>query len=359
MGVYFRQKAYWIDYYVNGRRKREKVGSSKSLAKAALRKRLTQVAEGKFLDIKKEAKILFRDFAAEYLEVYAKHNKRSWKNSDVGIIKSLNVQMGGKYLYEITVLDVEKYKREKGKTLAPATVNRHLALLKCIFNKAIDWNKASNNPVSRVDLFQEDNSRVRFLSQEEINQLLKHANANIRNVIVIALNTGMRKGEIQKLSWHDIDFQRNLLTLRSTNTKSKKTRYIPLNDAARTALLSVRKNMRSGLVFCKYDGSPYNFRKSFETALKRAMIKDFRFHDLRHSFASHAVMAGVDLNTVRELLGHSDLKMTMRYAHLSPDHKARAVDALGRRMVTIWSPTDLDEKLISGNQSVNPLKSVI
>ncbi|MFC1709321.1 site-specific integrase [Candidatus Omnitrophota bacterium] len=100
------------------------------------------------------------------------------------------------------------------------------------------------------------------------------------------------------------------------------------------------------LANCRADGKPYtDIRKSFFTACKKSAIIDFRFHDLRHTFGSQLVMSGVDLNTVRELMGHKTLRMTLRYSHLPPDHKKRAVDVLSRRMDTIWTPTPVREKL--------------
>jgi integrase len=108
-----------------------------------------------------------------------------------------------------------------------------------------------------------------------------------------------------------------------------------MNQTVKDLLISVMKHPKSPYVFCGEDGLPYNYRKSFETALKNSGILNFLFHDLRHTFASHLVMSGVDLNTVRELLGHKSLEMTLRYSHLSPDHKRRAVELLNSRMGTI------------------------
>jgi len=112
-----------------------------------------------------------------------------------------------------------------------------------------------------------------------------------------------------------------------------------MNEMAKTALIRTLKHPDSPYVFCNKNGSPLkDIRKSFFTALKKSGIINFHFHDLRHSFCSHLVMAGIDLNTVRELMGHKSLEMTLRYAHLSPDHKRRAVDILSKRMDTIWTP---------------------
>ncbi len=122
------------------------------------------------------------------------------------------------------------------------------------------------------------------------------------------------------------------------NTKNGEKREVPMNEQVKTALIRVMKHPESPYVFCNEHGEPrHDIRKSYSTALKKSGIKDFRFHDLRHSFASQLVMAGVDLNTVRELLGHKDITMTLRYSHLAPSHKQRAVDILGKKVDTFWT----------------------
>ena len=121
------------------------------------------------------------------------------------------------------------------------------------------------------------------------------------------------------------------------DTKNNERREIPMNDIVYRTLLAVEKIPDSPWVFCKKNGERYgNVRKALEGARKRAGIVDFRFHDLRHTFASHLVMAGVDLKTVQELLGHESFEMTLRYAHLSPDHKKAALDVLGKRLMKTW-----------------------
>jgi len=344
MGIFLKHENWYIDYYVNGKRKREKVGSSKKLAETVLQKRKVEIAEGKFLDIKKEQKIRFGDFADEYLEIYSKPNITSWK-SDLHNFNCIKAFFGGRYLHEITSLLVEKFKIERAKEVKPATVNRALARLKSMFNKAIDWGKFSGvNPVKSVKFFLEENQRTRYLEKEEIVKFLKYCEGNIKPIAIVALNTGMRKSEILNLKWHDVDFKRGIIYL--LRTKNNEKREIPMNDAVMTAFIQVKKHPESPYIFCGKDGKPFqNIRKSFFTALKKAGIINFHFHDLRHTFASQLVMSGVDLNTVRELLGHKSLEMTLRYSHLSPDHKKRAVDILGKRIDTFWTPEVKEEKV--------------
>ncbi|MBU2541336.1 MAG: tyrosine-type recombinase/integrase [Candidatus Omnitrophica bacterium] len=343
MAVYLKKGNWWIDYYANGKRIRQKISSSKVLAEQVLKKRLVEVAENKHLDVRKELKIKFEDFANEYLELHSKPNNRSWQKSDLIIIQNLKKYFAGKYLYEVTPQDVERYKAKRIKEVSPATVNRALACFKSMYNRAIEWGKARDNPVLKVKLFKENNKRLRYLEKEEIIKLLAKCSKHLKPIVIVALNTGMRRGEILNLKWQDCDFRRGIIHL--LNTKNGDKREIPMNEKVKTALIRTKKHSESPYVFCNDKGEPYgNVRKSFFTAMRKAGIINFRFHDLRHSFASHLVMSGVDLNTVRELLGHKSLKMTLRYSHLSPDHKKRAVDVLSKRMDTIWSPEAIVKK---------------
>jgi len=326
-----RGKNWYIDYRAYGKRYRETIGPNKKLADEVLHKRMVEIAEGKFLDKKNSFNIKFEDFAKDYIELYSKHNKKSWI-SDLKRLKHLAPFFTGKYLYMITPLLIEEYKAKRIKESSPATVNRELACLKHMFTIAIQWGKAEKNPVKKVKLFRENNQRVRYLEKEEIERLINNSRGYLKRIVIIALNTGMRKGEILGLKWRDIDFKRGIIYL--LDTKNGERREIPINSAVKWALIRQPKHKDSPFIFCNKHGKSFrNVRKSFVAGLKKSGIINFRFHDLRHTFASQLVMSGVDLNTVRELMGHKSMRMTLRYAHLSPAHKSRAVDLLDR----IWS----------------------
>jgi len=219
-----------------------------------------------------------------------------------------------------------------------------------MFNKGIQWGKIEENPFKAVKLLKENNKRLRYLEKEEITRLLSMCSKRLHPIVVIALNTGMRKGEILGLKWQDMDFNRGIICL--YNTKNGEKREIPINEMVKTALLRTLKHQDSSYIFCDKTGRPFkDIKKSFFTALKKSGIINFYFHDLRYTFAPQLVMAGVDLNTVREFSGHKSLEMTLRYAHLSPDHKRRAADILSKRMDTIWIPElkeiRLEKELVS------------
>jgi integrase len=237
--LYKRGQVWYIDYSVFGKRQRERIGTNKKLAENILKKRELEIVENRYLDIKKEEKIKFPDFAKEYLEYYSKPNKKSW-HSDVDTINILNRFFNLLYLYEITPLLVEKFKTERIKEVSPATVNRNLACLKCLFNRAIEWGKTQNNPVRKIKLFRENNRRLRYLELDEIDNLLNNSSSYLKPIIILALNTGMRKGEILGLKWPDLDFKQNLIYL--LNTKSGEKREIPMNEQVRTALIKARKH---------------------------------------------------------------------------------------------------------------------
>ncbi|MCG8007984.1 MAG: site-specific integrase [Candidatus Thiodiazotropha lotti] len=271
-----------------------------------------------------------------------------------------------KPLEEISPWLIEKWRKgrfKQGRTVG--TVNRDIATLKSCLSRAVDWHVIDENPLRRLKLSKEDRQGVvRYLSPDEEKRLLsalndrditiktKRANGNkwrrarkrlplpgitttypdhLTPMVILSLNTGMRRGEVFHLQWRDIDFSNKTLVVRGEMAKSGKTRHINLNDTALSALQAWQKQCDRSykLVFPGRKGNPLdNIRKSWEGLLERANIQNFRWHDMRHHFASKLVMAGVDLNTVRELLGHADLKMTLRYAHLAPEHKAAAVAKL-------------------------------
>lgn len=335
--IYKRKSGSWaIDFVYDHKRYREVIGSSKQMAETVLHKRLAEVAEGKFLGVQKEQKIKFEELVDSYIKLHASQ-KRSWRSSYRNSIRKLLPYFQDKYVTQITPRMIEEFRVERSKQVSEASVNRDLAYLKGIFNKGIEWGMVQENPARKVKLFREKNHRTRFLSHEELANLLSCCKPRLRSVVIIAVNTGMRKGELQNLKWEDVDFERGIITL--TYTKNGEMRHIPMNQAVRDALIALKQDFQSREhVFTKKDGNPYDIRKSFDTALIKANILDFRFHDLRHTFASHLVMSGIDLNTVRELLGHKSLEMTLRYSHLSQSHKIDAVQKLNQKLVTAMTP---------------------
>ena len=231
--------------------------------------------------------------------------------------------------YQIShTIAIERYKRQRqGAGVSGVTINRELAFLKHLFSKAMEWGKVSENPVKKVRLYREENARTRFLSEEEEASLLACCGTQLKPLVVTALNTVFRASELLSLTWHDVDFRRGVVTVRAGYAKNGEARSVPMNDTLTMLLKSAKLHAaEGGRVFCNRHGQPYrSFRTAVERAVRQADIQDFTFHDIRHTFASRLVIAGVDLPTVKELLGHRDMTMTLRYAHLSTDHKQAAV----------------------------------
>jgi integrase len=178
-----------------------------------------------------------------------------------------------------------------------------------------------------------------------------HFADHLEPLVLLAMNTGMRKGELLNLRWENVDLTNSVVTVKAENSKSGKARHIPLNQNAKQAFIKWQSDVAKAIHHAKaiylakgddetalaggyvFEGKANNpitdVKKAWSNLLVEAKISEFNFHDLRHHFASKLVMAGVDLNTVRELLGHANLDMTIRYAHLAPEHKAAAVNLIG------------------------------
>ena len=322
-----RGSTWYIDYWNKGQRIMEAIGPDRRLAELAAKKREMEIFEGVFFPKKQQSKIKLRDLAQEYMEKYSKRVKRSWTRDVTSLNKLLPV-FGDKYLDDITPRSIENYriKREQ-EGVKPSTINREHALLKAMYSKAMDWGMAKENPAKRVRLAKEI-PRTRFLTTEEVHSLVAAAENKwapyMKTIIIMAVNTGMRRGEILNLRWEDVDFARRVLQVKKT--KNDQPREVPMTDWLFDALCDWRKKSQkrldNGFVFSNNNGHPLTkFYKAFHVALKKANIRDFRFHDLRHTFASHMRMAGLDILEIKELGGWKTLQMVDRYSHITTEHK--------------------------------------
>ncbi|MBQ0780908.1 MAG: site-specific integrase [Thalassolituus oleivorans] len=268
---------------------------------------------------------------------------------------------------DIQIKQIERWRTEKLRSgLKPSTINRIVSALRGVLTKALEWDVIQEHPLARLKSLKLDESKkARYLTTEEYERLLKtlalrdkelkaardRGNAfreqrgypllpalslytygdRMTPLVIVSLKTGMRRGEAFDLSWSDVDFDNKVITIRGENAKSSKTRHIPLSAMAYATLTAWQQQapQPKGRVFPADDGGRLdNVRKSWKGILAQAEISQFRWHDMRHDFASKLVMKGVPLNTVRELCGHASLNTTLRYAHLAPDHKAKAVALL-------------------------------
>ncbi|HOK56911.1 MAG TPA: tyrosine-type recombinase/integrase [bacterium] len=355
--IYLRGKTWYIYTCYRGKIIRKAIGKDKKLANAVLKKKEIELIENKHLDIKKENKIKFSQLSKEFLEKYSKVNKRSWKRDQLSI-SHIEKFLGNKYIYEIKEKDIEEYKKTRLETgIKHSTLNRELACLKTILNKAKEWGYIDKIP--KIKLFKENNQRVRYLTDDEEEKLLKIAPEPLKSIIIVGLNTGMRQGEILNLRWKDIDLKEGIIII--GDSKSKEKRIIPMNETLKNIFINLLTIGGKEYIFENRNGERYSgsyITHWFERIVKQASIKDFRFHDLRHTFASRLVMKGVSVKVVQELLGHKDYRMSLRYSHLSPEVKKQAVEILDKdkNLAQILHNEEIDknEKLgkIIGNQRI-------
>jgi len=333
-GVYRRKGSgkYWLRYAdAHGKIIRESSGTSDY--KAALKelaKRRGEVAEGKEVERRRVHKVYLNDVMPDYLRFV--RNQRAYKNKEY-IGGELLKRFGNIPLQRFNVAMLESFQQELiGEGKSPATVNRKMAMLKHLVRKANDWRMVDDGTlrtIRKVKQLKEPPGRLRYLTREEAQRLLADCKSHIRPIVSVALNTGMRRGEILKLKWDDVDLRNGFLLAK--DTKNGESRAVPINAAVREVLGGIVRRLNSQYVFCNPKGQPLKeIRHTFDSACRKAGIRDFRFHDLRHSAASFMAMGGVSLLAIGTILGHKTASMTKRYSHLSPGHLQGAVAVIDR-----------------------------
>ncbi len=335
-GVYKRGNIYWIRYAgIDGKVKFESSGSDKhSAAMTLYNKRKREVDEGKQPEIIKIKNHLFNELAEKYL-LWINGRQKS-EEVKTYIINELVIKYGNLPLRRFNTLLVEQFQTDNiSKGLKASTINRKINVFKHMFTKAVDWNMVESETLKRVrkcKMLPDNSRRLRYLSKEECQELINSCDPHLKPIVITALNTGMRRGEILSLKWDNVDLRHGFILL--DITKNGERREIPINDTLKQTFQGLTRRLDTSYVFYDNDTcKPYqNVKRSFKTACRRAKIHDFRFHDMRHTFASHLVMAGVDITTVKELLGHKTLTMTLRYSHLAPSHKVKAVNILDKTL---------------------------
>lgn len=315
---------------------------------------------------KKKLGLTLQEFMTDHYNPWFLEHRKSGSKTIAHINRCFVKPFGETPLIDFTPALIDQWRTQRLKNgCSTETANRDVATLKAAVSKAVLWGLIENHPLEKLKLLKSDRSgKIRFLSPDEEKRLRNAAferdeaikaerdRANqwrkdrgyelyqdmsqftfadhLHPMILLSINTGLRRGEIFSLKWENVNLERALLTIEGAYAKSGKTRHIPLNSEAISVLKEWRRQTDSNdLVFHNKDGLRFdNIKNGWATILNAAKIKNFRWHDLRHHFASRLVMSDVDLNTVRELLGHSDMSMTLRYAHLAPEHKANAVEKL-------------------------------
>jgi len=304
-------------------------------------------------------KITFGELGNKYME-YAKANKRSWLRDEQMLQKLTSFLGSQRQVREIYPSDLEGFKLQRKKKVSGSTVNRELALLKRMFNLAIDWDLyLGSNPVRKVKFFQEINLGFRTLTPAEEKQLLGNATPYIRDVSVFALNSGLRIGEILSLTWEQVDIEKNLMNVFAH--KTHKIRSVPVNKESRRVLEYWAMGKRNEFVFYNHEtGKPFvDLDAGLALACRKSGIEGVTWHKLRHTFASRLIASGVDVVTVKELLGHSSIVTTMRYTHTNLDAKRNAVaklESFGDNLVTPCTKMQQSTRKVS---PITPLSAAV
>jgi integrase len=329
-GLYKRGNVWWITYFdaLGHQRFESSKSSNKTDAEKRLVDRRKEAHEGllpappiKPLSLK-ELRQRYLDFVGHQRGVATKHIHfahftRVWGNPPI---------------HTLTVEVLDQYRALRlGEKVGPATINREMATLKHALSKAVQWKllrKTAREELTAIKKYQEPDGRLRYLSgDDEADRLFQACGESLRPIVVTALHTGMRKGELLGLTWDVVDITHGFIRLKQT--KNGKARALPFNETLWSLFSGLRTRQEVPWVFHDAQGRRYNdIRHPFEAACVNAGLTDFHFHDLRHTFASWLIMRGVALATVSNLLGHTSPTMTLRYAHLSPKHLTSAVRVL-------------------------------
>jgi len=372
MSVLRRKNGYWFVDFVyahpNGQKERVRRKSAVQTRRGAeeyerqLRASLLDGTYGKKEEVQVTIVPMFKNFAQEFLQNYARVNNKPSEVASKEMILRVHLPdfFGEQLLNEIHGREIEKYKALKLHCgLSKKSINNHLAVLKRLLNMAKKWGYLATVPES--DFLRVSEQTFDFLTAEESQRLINAADGQWRHMIVVALKTGLRIGELRALQWSDVDLvarkilvRHNLWRTTMGSPKNGKPREVPLCDTVLVAL-RMQRHIRGPFVFCNEDGSfvsPGKCEKPLKRAYKKAGLREISWHMLRHSFASHLVIVGASLKVVQELMGHADIKMTLRYAHLSPEVSCHAVKLLdhGTPMaLEVSVEHNLDKKVINYN----------
>ncbi len=331
---------------VDGRLRRERTNAkTKTLAERILADRQDAVERARLQELPSIDSFLspapsttLRQFSKEYLEHAEAHlTKGSFERAKGILLTNALPRLGNLVLQRVTPGDVQRYSDGRLKDgAAPATVCRELITLSALFTEARKREIVERNPVSLVKKPTVNNALVRYLDPKEETEILARLSEPLRTAVLVAIHSGMREGEQINLTWADVRFDERIILVR--NTKNHRDRQIPMNETLHDALKSVDRHIKSPYVFTNTDtGTRYDRFNNhpWRDALTDAGVFNFRWHDLRHTSASRMVQRGVPLNAVKEILGHSSITTTMRYAHLSPGNLRDAVRALdGKAEIT-------------------------
>lgn len=335
MSVYKRRGSWFCDVTIDGRRVQRVIKGARSRAQAV---KASASIEGKLFEkrygLEERPEVRFDEFVRENFLPYSKMHKKSYSD-DVRHCAMLNGHFGRLNLSEITPPLIEKFKVDRLNTKTmykrkrhPATVNRELCVLSKILSLAFDAELIESNPCRRVRKLRADSARTRYLSDDEEKALYDALEGQewVKNIVTMAIHTGMRQGEIFGLTWFNVDLARGVINVRLT--KNGKDRYVPINKTVREMLERLPRSSEYVFPSPKTGGRIVDVKNTFDKAKRDAKIADFRFHDLRHTAATRMADAGADAFTLASIFGWSDVRMALRYTHATDEARRRAVENL-------------------------------
>lgn len=326
----------WVIHYrIGSKQKMKTIGKTdKRTAQKALIKFEADLAKQDF-EILERTQVCLNEFTEEYLTFAETGKANSTFTREKQILKLFSEHFGDVYLTNLTVKEIEEYRLMRTALVSPETVNLEFRHLKAIFNRALSFGYIARNPFAKIKPYRVPESDLpRFLELEEIEVVRSHfKGSQFESLVDFYLLTGARLREPLSLSWEDVDLNRNFLRIKSIHTKSKKHRLISFKDDQQLEdLLKNLPKRNDDLLFGPRDGktqwTPWWVSRKISLELTKIGFSWASCHTFRHTFISHLVMQGVPLLTVKELVGHSDIKTTLRYAHLAPNHTK---EMLGKR----------------------------
>lgn len=379
-----------VHYGPDKKRHREVAGRKLDDAVGRKEEIRDQIRKGKYFAERRKYTTTFDELIQKYREIYK--DQRSFKRAKVFALKVMENHFKGRLLSQITPFDIDSYKRmrkeatitvtskkgdtlvtvDTGRTRSDASVNRELACLSHLFGKAVEWEMVDESPFRKMRglFFKENNKRTRFLAEEEIKKLLEvdydGLPPYLKPIVATAIYTGLRKGEILNLKWKDVDLEHGMIYVREN--KQNRLQVKMVNDDLMDILMKLP--VKGDYLFHDGEGKPIkDVKRTFQTALRRAGIEDFRFHDLRHTSCSYLTMRGAPIQAVQDHAGHSSIKMTMRYSHLSPQFRRESIQLLNGLCSDISKPSEANsERMVKKGHktkevrqpvSPNPLLSLV
>ncbi len=342
MGLYRRKDSgfWWMSFTVEGKMYRKPTGTDdEKLAEKIFAKVQTQIVEGKWFDLDRRKDIKMVEVIDRFMVEVSPLQQGSHKRNGQ-IAEHLKKFFSGAMLGDVTPSLLSKYKAarlqadsKRGGTVSPDTVRKELSLLRRIFNVAIDeWELCKENPVKKIiKSLPQENKRVRYVLPEEAEKLRFTLPAWLKPIVIVACQTGLRRGNLTQLAVSHLDFEADRIIV--GRTKNGDPIGIAMTSTVKKTLLDVirARKVVSPYVFCDEQGkphSPYKVSVAFKRACKRAKVDNLRLHDLRHDFATLMLRKTKNLVDVQHAMGHKDSRMTLRYAHLLPDDLKSAYEAI-------------------------------